>query len=115
MATRESDGQELAAQVGDSLDACGDQLILLLRIASMSAVVAILTVGDEDDNQFLSVWIAAQQILDLHEDIHEDGSTTSTNLLDAICVALQCAAFSREAIDVVVVDHCVELRERSLL
>ena len=88
-------------------------MVLLVSIAPIARIVAILTIRDEDHNELFGVWVATQNLLDLHEDVHEVGAATSANLIDASSVRVQIVLL--EALDIVVVDHRVELIKGALL
>ena len=72
-----------------------------------------MTISDENDNDFFSVWIGVQHLVDVQENIHEVCATAGPDLIDTIFVILKTTGV--KGIDLVVVKDGGELLEGPIL
>ena len=113
VASGEAHGEELGAQVANRLNASRDHVILFRGISTSLWVISILSVSDENYDEFFCVGIAAQELLNLDEHIHEVGATSRADVFDTIGVRIQ--VWLLEHLNIAVVDDGVELLEGAMI
>lgn len=101
VAAREAHREELALQAWNLFDVLGNRSVLVLRVSTLLAVVAILAVSDENDHEFLSFGVFGQDIFDFFEYAHKVGASASLDLVDRAFVVTRVLCFDESGLAVV--------------